>query len=85
MIWFAGYDIKGHTLLCILVADDLVMLEPGHQQLQWVVVVTLFPTKYMKTHKYNPFIVVNTQNVHMYCVSGCQKKSRLLELGPDSI
>ena len=55
-----------------------------------VIVVTLFPTKYMKTHThtyiyiihvyifiytYNTFTVVNTQNVHMYCVSACQKKA----------
>ena len=32
------------------------------------------------THMYNTFTVVNTQNVHMYCVSGCQKKPRLIEL-----
>ena len=42
------------------------------------VVVLLFPTKYMKTH--NKFTVVNTHNVHMYCVSGWQKKPRLIEL-----
>ena len=45
-----------------------------------VEVVTSFPTKYMKTHMYNTFTVVNTQNVHMYCVGGCQKKPRLIEL-----
>ena len=49
-----------------------------------VVEVTLFPTKYMKTHMFNTFTVVNTQNVHMFSVSGCQKKPRLIELAAAS-
>ena len=36
--------------------------------------------KHENTHKYNTFTVVNTQKVRMYCVSGCQKMVRLIEL-----
>ena len=32
------------------------------------------------THMYNTFPVANTRNVHLHCVSGCQKKPRLIEL-----
>ena len=32
------------------------------------------------TQMFNTFTVVNTQNFHMNCVSGCQKKPRLIEL-----
>ena len=45
-----------------------------------VVVVTLFLTKYMKTHICITHLVVNTPYVHMYCVSSCYKKPRLVEL-----
>ena len=30
---------------------------------------------YIFIYTYNTFTVVNTQNVHMYCVSACQKKA----------
>ena len=43
---------------------------------KYFVVVTLFPTKYMKSH----ICITHLQNCHMYCVSGCQKKPRLIEL-----
>ena len=42
-----------------------------------IVVVTLFPTKYMKTSTYYTIAIDDTCNVYMYCASGCQKNRGL--------
>ena len=38
-----------------------------------IVMVTLFPTNYMKTSTYYTIAIDDTRNVHVYCASGCQK------------